>query len=97
MTERKKSVVTHLSDTLHLVDRHDGFWLNDDTRGMNIAIRAKTREAALLKALAYYQNRLLVTESRYKEIKGVVKGFVSQLREVREDPFGLRNDDGPFG
>lgn len=53
----------NLSDTLHLTEigpksGDRGFWLYDDTQGMNLAMRATTREAALLEALRYYQTYL---------------------------------------
>lgn len=57
-----------LSSTLHLTEigpesERCGFWLYDTTRKMNLAMRAATREAALLEALAYYQAILHLTQT----------------------------------
>lgn len=56
--------------TLELSECHDGFWLYDETREMNLAVRAKTAEAALVEALTYYQERLKEMESAYWSLKG---------------------------
>lgn len=37
----------------------DGFWIYDDIVKMNLAMRAETREAALLEVIKYYQKRHL--------------------------------------
>ena len=49
-------VINHkeLSPTLSMSECTDGFWLYDDTRGMNLAMREKTEEAAYIEALEYY-------------------------------------------
>ena len=49
---------TKLSNTLDLSECKDGWWLWDQTRGMNLAMRAKSRDAAFVEALSYYQERL---------------------------------------
>lgn len=75
--------VTKLSDTLHLADCHDGFWLYDCTRGMNLSMGAKTKDDALVEALTYYQRRLKEVEGYYSSLKARVDQFVESF--VEED------------
>jgi len=70
---------TKLSKTLELSECNDGFWLFDTTRGMNLAMRAKSRDGAFTEALTYYQNRLLDREKELKELRGKVDSFLSQF------------------
>jgi len=84
---------THLSATLHLSECHDGFWLYDDTRKMNLALRAKTREAALLHALSYYQEELGRVEKKRKALHVVVESFVESLKETNDDEFCLQQEN----
>lgn len=72
---------TQLSETLGLSERRDGFWLYDKTRGMNLAMRAKTRDSAFVEALTYYQNRLKQVEGEFKDMSAKVEAFVTQFRE----------------
>lgn len=80
-------VITHtvLSDTLAITECKDGFWLYDKTRGMNLAMRAKTRDVAFTEALTYYQERLAEVEKAHKELTAKVDAFVSQFTEDEED------------
>ncbi|CBY99654.1 Phi92_gp225 [Escherichia phage phi92] len=82
-------VINHkeLSPTLSMSECTDGFWLYDDTRGMNLAMREKTEEAAYIKALEYYQRRLQEVESNYKSLKSKVDHFVGQVVEEEEDHY----------
>ena len=73
--------ITDLSDTLHLADCHDGFWLYDDTRGMNLSMKAKTKDDAFVEALMYYQRRLKQVEEWYSSLKSKVDQFVGQFAE----------------
>lgn len=68
-----------LSDTLTLTEDNRGWWLWDETRGMNLAMYEKTAEQAFVKALEYYQERLTEVENEYKSLKGNVDTFVSQI------------------
>lgn len=68
-----------LSNTLWLVECKDGFWLYDETRGMNLAIRENSPTAAFVKSLTYYQERLTRIEKEYKDIKEKVDTFVKQV------------------
>ena len=68
-----------LSETIGIAECKDGFWLYDKTRGMNLAMRAKTRDAAFIKALTYYQNRMAKLEAEHKALTDKVDSFVSQF------------------
>ncbi len=76
---------TKLSDTLQISEHHDGFWLYDFTRGMNLAMRAKTRDDAFTEALTYYQKRLQEMERCYSDLKSQVDTFVNQFISEPED------------
>ncbi|HHJ1043789.1 TPA: hypothetical protein ACQFIS_003691 [Escherichia coli] len=76
---------TALSKTLSISQCTDGYWLFDETRGMNLAMRAKTAEAAYLEALEYYQERLTEVEEDYKSLKAKVDHFVGQFIEEDDD------------
>ena len=76
---RKAISTIKLSETLNLSECHDGFWLYDKTRGMNLAMRSKTSTDALVKAIMYYQNRLINIEQLHKELKNKVDVFVDQF------------------
>lgn len=83
MSKQISSVV--LSDTLTLSTCTDGLWLYDKTRGMNLAMRAKTDTGAFVEALTYYQNRLLEVEKAHKDLKSKVDAFVEQFIEGEEE------------
>lgn len=74
-----------LSSTLSLCEfksgGNQGFWLYDKTRGMNLAMRAKTETEAFVKALHYYQRRLIEVEQSYKGLSSKVDAFVAQFVE----------------
>ncbi|ELW0836483.1 hypothetical protein QMU05_000331 [Escherichia coli] len=76
---------TVLSKSLSISECTDGFWLYDETRGMNLAMRVKTAEAAYLEALEYYQERLTEVEEDYKSLKAKVDHFVGQFIEEDDD------------
>lgn len=78
---------TDLSPTLAISECHDGFWIYDTTQGMNLAMRAKTRDAAFVEVITYYQERLKEIESSYAGLTGSVRAFVAQL------PDGIVEDD----
>lgn len=77
--------IVELSPTLSLCEYqsggHKGFWLYDETRGMNLAMRAPSERDALVDALDYYQDRLSAVEQEYRTLKGLVDAFVSQFVE----------------
>ena len=76
-----------LSPTLSISECHDGFWIYDKTRGMNLAMRAKTRDAAFVEVITYYQERLKKMESSYADLTKRVEDFVTQF------PGGLVDDE----
>jgi hypothetical protein len=73
-----------LSPTLSLSESHDGFWLYDKTRSMNLSMRAKSAQAAFVDALSYYQERLQHVEKEHATLKGKVDAFVGQFCEDDE-------------
>ena len=66
-------------DTISLVECNDGYYLYDTVVGMNIAMRAKTEQDACIKALLYYQRKLVEVKSDYQDLNGKVQGFLSQF------------------
>ena len=74
-----------LTDTISLTGQKDGFWLYDKTRGMNLAMRAKTERAAFIEAMAYYQKRLGKVESELKSLRAAAELFVDYVRGPEED------------
>lgn len=76
---------TVLTDTLTLSECHDGFWLYDKTRSMNLAMRAKTPTDAFVNALGYYQHRLSEVETAHRELRGLVDAFVSNFTDDEEE------------
>jgi hypothetical protein len=83
--------VIELSDTLTMCEYQNpksssfGFWLYDKTRGMNLAMQAKTERDAFVEALTYYQKRLAKVEYDYQELKHKVDVFVGQFTEEEEE------------
>ena len=53
-----------------------GYWLYDKTRGMNLAMRAKSEQNAFTEALEYYQYRLQEVENKHESLKSKVEKFV---------------------
>lgn len=73
-----------LTSTLTLTECRDGFWLYDETRGMNLSMRAKTAQEAFIECISYYQNRLSEVEKKYHKLADKVESFVDQFRESDE-------------
>lgn len=61
--------------------KNKGWWLWDETRGMNLSMEAKSKEEALADALAYYQTRLLKVEKDYKSLSIKVDNFLSNFKD----------------
>lgn len=76
-----------LSETLSLCEYKTGgnlgFWLYDETRGMNLSMRAKSEADAFVEALHYYQKRLNTVEQEYATMALKVDAFIAQF--VKED------------
>lgn len=70
-----------LSETVAITECTDGWWLYDETQGMNLAMRAESRDAAFMKAITYYQRRLLEVETSHRTLQRKVDAFVSQFVE----------------
>lgn len=68
-----------IDETLQLTEYKDGYWLWDETRGMNLAMNAKTAEDAFVQALKYYQERLSEVESQYYDLVTKVDAFIEQI------------------
>ena len=73
-----------LSPTLILSELKNGFWLWDDTRQMNLAMRATTERDAFLEAIEYYQERLLRVEAEHRTLSKAVDAFVQQVRPEQD-------------
>ena len=74
-----------LSDALTISLCHDGYWLYDKTRGMNLSMRAKTSDDAFVEALTYYQKRLADVEKAHNCLQSRVDSFVNQFVEDNEE------------
>lgn len=74
-----------LSESITLSECTDGFWLYDKTRGMNLAMRSKSRELAFLSVIDYYQKRLLTVDSEYAILKERVDNFVGMFSSDEDD------------
>lgn len=66
---------TQLSATLGLTECNDGWWLYDETRGMNLSMKANSITDAFVEALEYYQNRLKEVDSAYASLSDKVNTF----------------------
>lgn len=76
--------IEDLTATISIAECSDGFWLYDSTRGMNLSMRAKTRDSAFIEALEYYQHHLNMVENDYEEMKDKVDKFVSLFSEDQD-------------
>lgn len=73
--------------TLSLSEQNkSGFWLWDETRGMNLSMRAASASAAFVEALEYYQKRLAEVEKQHAELNAKVQAFISQFVEDCDCP-----------
>ena len=57
------------------------YWLWDETRGMNLAMKADSERDAFIEALEYYQHRLTEVEGNYRELTKKVDSFLDQFKE----------------
>lgn len=85
--------VTDLTPTLSLAERHDGFWLYDETRGMNLAMKARTSTDAFVEALTYYQGRLQGVESELRDLSKKVEAFIGSIAQDHEDLLPYRGGE----
>jgi hypothetical protein len=67
-------------DTLSLHECNDGYYyLYDYVIEMNISMRAKNEQEALIEGLLYYQKRLKEIKFEYTKLSNKVESFVSQF------------------
>lgn len=62
--------------------RTNNWWLYDKRahgHGLNIGMRAKTRDEAFVEAIEFWAKRAIEAEQAYLQIKGQVDTFVSQF------------------
>ena len=76
---------TKLTATLTLSERSDGFWLYDETRGMNLSMRAQTPQDAFVECIGYYQKRLAEVENAHRDLTVKVDAFVGQFMKTDDD------------
>ena len=83
-------VVIHLSETLTLCEYQSpkngsfGFWLYDETQGMNLAVRAKSEREAFVDALNFYQTYYKQEKEEHTKLAKKVAAFVSQFVEPED-------------
>lgn len=65
----------NLSENLILSECTDGFWLWDKIAKMNLSMRAKTKEAALIECIKYYHRRLPEVENKLHSLQEKVDSF----------------------
>ena len=80
-----KSELLIKTETIQLTEDKTGFWLYDETRGMNLAIKAKTERAAFLQALDYYQDRTAELERQLKTLKNAADAFIAAVLPEDDD------------
>lgn len=69
----------------NLVLCHDGYWLYDETRGMNLSMKADSERAAFIEALKYYQGRLQEVETAHNSLQARVNAFVESFADSEEE------------
>lgn len=70
-----------LSPTISLSECTDGWWLWDNTRGMNLSMKAASAQDAFLETISYYQRRLAEVEAQLKDVTTKVDAFVNQIHQ----------------
>lgn len=68
--------------------RTNSWWLYDERAygsGMNIGMRAKTRDEAFVEAIEFWAERAMLAERKHAEIKAKVDTFVVQFVEVEDE------------
>tara|TARA_R110002012_G_scaffold170768_1_gene335313 strand:+ start:685 stop:966 length:282 start_codon:yes stop_codon:yes gene_type:complete len=73
-----------LTDTLTLSECKDGYWLYDKTRGMNLAMRAKTEQDAYVDVITYYQKRCEEIELKKEKLYDSINSFIESLSDNDE-------------
>ena len=81
----KLSPTLRLSEYTNPRNGNFGFWLYDETRSMNLAMRAKTERDAFVEALHYYQKRLTRVEQEHRAIRQKVDAFVAHFVDADDE------------
>jgi hypothetical protein len=70
-----------LTDSLTISECKDGYWLYDETRGMNLSMGAETEQDAYVEAITYYQKRCAEVEQKKKKLYDSVNNFIESLSD----------------
>lgn len=65
--------------------RQVNWWLYDERAGMNIVMRALTREDALVEASEYWAERCQSMEGGYRKLQKLVDQFVETVRPLEDE------------
>jgi len=67
--------------------RKINWWLYDDRAygGMNIGMRAESRDEAFVEAIEFWAQRAMAAEKAYSQIKAQVDTFVNQFVEHEDE------------
>ena len=76
---RKAIRTERINDKTHMSECHDGYWLYDENRGMNLSIRAESEKAALIEALEYYQGKVIYLEAENKHLRNSINAALIAL------------------
>lgn len=83
-----------LNEHLHLSECHadsesctrqPGWWLYDKRAGMNLAMRAPTRDSAFVEVIEYWAKRSARMESELRTLQKSVDAFVAQVLPPEDD------------
>jgi hypothetical protein len=61
------------------------WWLYDERAGMNIGMRAETRDTAFIEAIEYWAERATKAERAHSELAAKVNAFVGQFTEAEDE------------
>lgn len=79
-----KKVSEDLNSNTSLTECHNGYWLWDKTQEMNLAMKADSREEALLEALEFYQKYYAKRKKELSDLKAKVDSFLVQFEPEDE-------------
>jgi hypothetical protein len=79
ISTRKLSETLTLSECHPTADHKGRYWLYDSTIRFNLAMGAETEEAALLKALKYYQDQLSRYKADHRSLRDKVNRFIRNV------------------
>lgn len=83
---------TKLNDHLTLSECHpdsecrvNNWWLYDKRAGLNIGMRAKTKDEAFVEAIEYWSERAIEAEQSLSELSSKVNAFLSQFNDEDDE------------